>query len=126
MTIQYGNNVYLPPSPVIPPFLVISAITKSNNAVVTVSTSNQYIVGQVIYFNVPFTYGMFQINGLTGLILGVDATNLIFTTDINSSQFDTFSVPLSGEMPATLAPAGARNEYNTLNVPFHSQGNTGN
>lgn len=127
MTIQYGANTYLPPSPVIPKFLSISAITKASTAVVTVTTSNQYIAGQLVYFSVPFDYGMFQINGITGEILSVDGTNLIFTVSINTTQFDAFSVPVGGEQPATLAPAGARNEYNISTVPFHSEnGQIGN
>jgi len=127
VSIQYGNNIYLPPSPVIPKFLVISAITNASNAVVTVTTSNQYIAGQLVYFSVPFDYGMFQINGLTGEILSVDGTNLIFTVSINTTQFDAFSLPIGGQQPATMSPAGARNEYNTLTAPFHSQnGQIGN
>lgn len=127
MATQYGNNIYLPPSPVIPKFLVISNISNSSNAVVTVTTLNQYIAQQIVYFSVPFDYGMFQINGLSGEILSVDSTNLIFTVKINTTQFDAFSIPVGGEQPATLAPAGARNEYNILTVPFHSQnGQIGN
>jgi hypothetical protein len=126
MTVQYGANVFLPPSPVIPPFLVITNITRAVNAVVTVSTANQYVVGQVVYFSVPFSYGMFQINGLTGKILTVNNTNLIFTTNINSTFFDAFVLPVGGEQPATLAPSGASNIYNNTTVPFHSEGNFGN
>ena len=119
-------NTYLPPSPVVPPFLLISNITRASNAVVTVSTTNQYVPGQVVYFSVPFSYGMFQINGLPAKVQLVDATNLIFTMDINTILFDTFVVPVGGEQPATLAPSGASNIYNNTTVPFHSQGNTGN
>ncbi len=126
MSIQYGNNIYLPPSPVIPPFLLISDITRASNAVVTVSTTNEYVAGQVVYFSVPFTYGMFQINGLSSKILKVDVTNLIFTMDINTILFDAFTIPLSGEQPASLSPSGANNIYNNTTVPFHSEGNFGN
>ena len=127
MSTQYGNNIFLPPSPVIPAFLLISNITRANPCVVTVSTPNSYIAGQVVYFSVPFDYGMFQINGLSGQILVVDVTNLIFTININTLQFDTFVVPVGGEQPASLAPSGARNEYNVTTVPFHSlNGQIGN
>ena len=67
MSLQTGANTFLPPSPVIPQFLLISDITRSNPMVVTVSTSNSYIVGQKVYFSVPFDYGMFQVNGLTDI-----------------------------------------------------------
>lgn len=127
MSAQYGANTYLPPSPVVPPFLVITNITNSPNAVVTVSTANQYIAGQVVYFSVPFSYGMFQINGLSSTIQSVDVTNLIFTMDINTTLFDAFTVPVSGEQPATLSPSGAHNIYNITTVPFHAlNGTVGN
>jgi len=120
-------NTYLPPSPVMPPFLLITNITRASNAVVTVSTTNQYVAGQVVYFSVPFSYGMFQINGLSSKILLVDVTNLIFTMDINTLLFDTFAAPVGGEQPATLAPSGASNIYNNTTVPFHSlNGTVGN
>ncbi len=121
-------NTFLPPSPVVPPFLIITGITNAVRAVVTVSTPNTYIIGQVIYFSVPFPYGMFQINALTALITAVDVTNLIFTTDMNTTQFDPFIIPSFGqEQPATLSPSGARNIYNTLNEPFHAKnGQVGN
>lgn len=120
MTVQYGNNIYLPPSPVVPPFLLITNITQAINASVTVSTTNEYVPGQVVYFSVPFTYGMFQINSLSGEILSVDLTNLIFTVNVNTTLFDAFIVPVSGEQPATLSPSGAHNLYNNTTVPFHA------
>lgn len=127
MSAQYGANTYLPPSPVVPPFLLITNITRASNAVVTVSTTNQYVAGQVVYFSVPFTYGMFQINGLSAMILTVDVTNLVFTMDINTILFDTFTVPVSGEQPASLSPSGAHNLYNVTSVPFHAlDGTVGN
>lgn len=127
MSVQYGNNIYLPPSPVVPPFLLITNITRASNAVVTVSTANTYVVGQVVYFSVPFTYGMFQINSLSSTIQSVDVTNLIFTMDINTILFDTFTVPISGEQPATLSPSGSHNLFNNTTVPFHAlDGTVGN
>ncbi len=117
-----GNNIYLPGSPVAPAFLVISEITQATQMVVTVTTPNQYIVGQNIYFSIPFPYGMFQLNGLIGNIISVDATNLIFTIAINSTQFDPF-VLASGvrvQQPATVSPQGSRNTFNFVQLPFHA------
>lgn len=124
MSITYGNNIYLPGSPVVPMFLIISSITRANPAIVTVTTPNSFVVGQRFYFSVPFDYGMFQINTLSGEILVVDVTNLIFTINIDTIQFDSFSIPSGGEQPATVSPSGSRNLTN-LNTnlklePFHS------
>lgn len=121
-----ANNVYLAPSPVSPPFLLISAITRAAQAVVTVTATNTYVVGQLCYFSVPFTYGMFQMNGKTGKIINIVGLN--FYMDIDSSQFDTFAVPSFGqEQPASLCSAGSRNIYNNTTVPFHAlDGSVGN
>jgi hypothetical protein len=123
---QNGNNVYLPGTPVAPMFLVITAITNANPMQVTVSTPNAWIVGQLGYFSIPFDYGMFQLDGLTGEIVSVDSTNLIFKVAIDSNLFDRFTVPSSGEKPATMSSAGSRNTYNFSSLPFHSVGNAGN
>ena len=120
MTVTYGNNTYLPPSPVVPMYLTISSVTNANPMVVTVSTPNSYIAGQVSYFSVPFDYGMYQLNAITAQIISVDVTNLIFTVAIDSSQFDPFITPSSGEQPATISSAGARNTYNFLTLPYHA------
>lgn len=127
MTIQ-ENNPYLAPSPVIPRFLLISNITNASTCVVTVTTPNTYVVGQLVRFFVPPDYGMFQINDLQGLITSIDVTNLIFSVAIDTTQFDSWVTPSSGNpAPATISPAGSRNSYNTLNIPFHSlDGSVGN
>ena len=121
-------NIFLAPSPVAPHFLLITDITNAVNAQVTVSTTNLYVVGQLVHFFVPFDYGMEQIDSLTGKILTVDSTNLIFTVNINTTQFDVWVTPASGEpAPASISPAGSRNIYNTTTVPFRSlDGSVGN
>lgn len=125
-----ATNTYLAPSPVIPMFLNITAITNSYPCQLTTSTSNIYIIGQLVRFSVPSDYGMFQINGLTGQIVSVDPTNLIFNINIDTTQFDPFVTPTPGPFvpqPATLSPAGSRNIYNFTNSPFHSKnGSVGN
>ena len=130
MTYSQGNNIYLPPSPVAPMFLLISSISNSKTMVVTVSTPNQYVAGQIVVFTVPFSYGMYQANELEGQIISVDSTNLVFTVNIDSSNFDPFTAPPAGiyyERPASLASAGCRNVYNYTTLPFHAiNGSTGN
>lgn len=122
-----SSNVYLPISPVAPPFLLISNITQAVNAVITVTTANSYVVGQVIHLTVPWDYGMYQANQLNCTIISVDNTNLIITTDLNTQNFDAFTSPSSTAIPASLSPAGSRNLYNISYVPFHSvDGSIGN
>ncbi len=138
-SLQKGNmvpnnaNMYLPGVIAIPSSMNITAITNDYPMVVTVivnpiTESNTYIPGQLVRLTVPRTYGMFQANGLVGQILAIN--NLDFSLNIDSRQFDIFSVPSGNkEQPASLAPSGSRNlEYNnsTSKVPFQSLNNIGN
>lgn len=120
-------NTYLPGTIVIPYFLTITAITNSNPAIVTVVQSNTYIIGQLVYFSVPHTYNMFQIDGRVGQIVAINGLQL--SVNIDTTGFDPFIVPLTGEQPATISPAGSRNlEFNnsTNQVAFQNLNNIGN
>ncbi len=127
-----ANNVYLPPSPVVPGFLLISAITNTYPMVVTIINSiyNTYVVGQLVTLTVPNSYGMFQANEKTAPILYIDGTN--FYLDLDSRKFDVFVIPSPSTLPppsrpASLAPGGSRNIYNSTQEPFQSlNGNVGN
>jgi hypothetical protein len=126
-------NVYLPGTIAIPSSLNITAITQDYPMVCTivvnsVTESNTYIAGQVVRLFVPYTYGMFQANGLQGKILSVSGSNI--SLDIDSRNFDVFAIPASNaEQPASLAPCGSQNlEYSNLtdSVGFQSLNNRGN
>lgn len=129
-------NQFLPVVNTIPNALVITAITKAMPMVVTttlVNTApnprvNTYRSGMNVKLYVPKPYGMYQANGLVGTIL--DVTGNVFTLGLDSSLFDTFTVPVTlVESPASLSPAGSRNlEYDnfTNDVPFQNLNNIGN
>lgn len=126
-----ANNIFLRPSPVVPGMLLISAISNSNPMVVTIVDSiyNTYVAGQLVCLTVPPQYGMFQANELTAKIIAIDGDD--FSLNVNSTNFDVFSIPGDSlpppSRPASLAPAGSRNSYETRQTPFHSlNGNQGN
>jgi hypothetical protein len=123
-----------------PKFLYITGISQATNAVVTTSTNHNYVVGQLVHFSVPSSFGMSQINQLTGQITAVGAVNSpgtglfnTFTVNINTSGFTAFAFPASSGSPtttlfATVAPAGQQVQnlgfppvqtgYNFSYVPF--------
>ena len=125
-----------------PRFLYVTAISQATAAVVTTSENHNYVVGQLVHFSVPSSFGMSQINQLTGQITAVGATNSPgtglfnqFTVNINSSAFTPFAFPASSGSPtttlfATVAPAGQQVQnlgtppvqtgYNFNYVPFHN------
>lgn len=128
-----NSDTYLAGTIVIPSALEIAAITNANPMVVTATVdmatqANTYVVGQLVLLTVPYSYGMFQANQLTGQIIAING--LVFTLNIDSSQFDVFSIPSPATQgPASFSPAGSRNltlNNNTLKVPFQNLNNVGN
>jgi hypothetical protein len=111
-----------------PEFLYITNISQAASAVVSTSVdpSLHYVVGMKIYFSIPASYGMTQMNGLTGTITavnGVEASVNVgaynLTVNINSSAFTAFAWPASTSSPtaqlfATLSPAGASTQYDPV------------
>ena len=97
-----------------PQFLFVTAISKATQAVVTFSVdpSAYYVAGMKLHFSIPYSFGMYEMNQLTGKILSVNAATYQVTVDIDSSAFTTFAFPASSATPtaqlfATVAPAGA-------------------
>lgn len=124
-------------SAVDPEYLYITEITKAVQAVVrtSVDPSPYYVVGNKIHFSIPSSFGMSQMNQLTGTIIAISSTNYTLTVDIDSSAFTAFAFPASTASPtaqlfATLAPAGSQTSYFPLTMtqwgyefqktPFHT------
>jgi hypothetical protein len=120
-----------------PEYLYITEITKASSAVIrtSVDPSSYYVVGMKIRFSVPSSYGMTEINNLTGTITAVSSTNYTLTVDIDSTAFTTFAFPASASSPtaalfATLSPAGSQTSFNPVTLvqtgyefqkaPFHT------
>jgi hypothetical protein len=92
-----------------------------------ITASNTYIAGQLVRLNIPFGYGMQQANGLIPQITNVSGSTI--TVNVDSTLFDAFSVPISGERPASLSPAGSKNlsfSNVTSQIAFQSLNNIGN
>jgi len=105
-------------SAVEPGFLYVTEITQAASAVVrfSVDPTSHYALGMKIRFSVPSSFGMIEINGLTGTVTAVSAANYTLTVDINSTAFTAFAFPLTTASPtaalfATIAPAGASTQY---------------
>lgn len=106
-----------------PEFLYITEITQATQAVIrtSVDPTNHYVVGMKINFSVPQSFGMTQINDLTGKIVAVSSANYTVTVDIDSSAFTAFAFPASTASPtaalfATYAPAGASTQFDPVTL----------
>ncbi len=111
-----------------PEFLYVTNISQATQAVVSLSVnpSSYYAVGMLVHFSVPPSFGMYQMNQLTGKIVAVNAVAASgaiaaynITVDIDSSAFTAFAFPASTSSPtaalfATIAPAGARTQYDPV------------
>lgn len=119
--------------PVEPEYLYVTNISKATQAVVTVSIKHDYVVGQIVHFSVPSSYGMSEIDQVSAKIVAV--TDYTMTLDLDTSGYTTFAFPASSSVPtvqefATLSNAGQRTQqdyvtgeqtgYNFSSVPFHT------
>lgn len=127
-----------------PEYLYVTNISKAASAVISTSVdpSSFYVVGMKIKFSVPKSFGMSEIDQLTGTITAVNAVaasgsigayNL--TVNIDSTAFTTFAWPITSLSPigtlfATLSPAGSQTSffpvtqvqwgYDFQKQPFHT------
>lgn len=127
-----GNFAVIPFDPIYyPRRRSISNITQASQAIVTLTVTHGYTVGQAVRFYVSPVNGMYQINNLIGNITAIDTTNNTITVDINTSAFNAFvfnvntSVPFT---PAQVVPVGedtALAQQNNQNILADATINTG-
>ncbi len=105
-----------------PPYRYITAITQASSAVITLSVTHQFTVGQQVRIIVPTAFGMTQMNNQTGIITAINTTTNTITVNIDSSGFTAFAFPTSavaalGVSPALVVPVG-EGAVNTTAMPF--------
>lgn len=91
----------------------ITAITQATSAVVTLSVTHGFTVGQVVRFIIPTItstyFGMTELDGQTGTITAINTTTNTITVDIDTSSYTAFAFPLTttpGFTPAQVVPVG--------------------
>lgn len=120
-----------------PPYLYITSISQASQAVVrtSVNPARYYVEGMMIYFSVPRSFGMVEINAKMAKILSIDEATYEMTVDLDTSSYTAFAFPASTGSPttrlfATLASSGQRTQqdqltgvytgYNFDKAPFHT------
>lgn len=81
----------------------ITSISQATSAVVVLSVTHGYQVGQQIRLSVPAAYGMIQMDGLQATITAVNTSTNSITLNVNSSAFNAFVFPLAAAVPFTPA-----------------------
>lgn len=89
----------------------ITAITAAASAVITLSVTHGYVVGEKVKVYVPAAFGMTQINGQLGTITAINTATNTITVDIDSSAYTAFAFPTSATAAAGMSfphivPAG--------------------
>ena len=91
----------------------ISKVTQAESAVISMTVTHGYTVGQKVKFVVPSSFGMTQLDGKTATITAV-STDLLtnvntITVDLDTRSFTAFAFPLTADVPfspALVVPLG--------------------
>lgn len=97
----------------------ITKITQAAQAVVSMSVTHGYKVGQLVRMVVPAVFGMTEMDGLKATIVAIntattEATGNTITLNVDSSAFTAFAFPVSAVSPFTFAqvvPMGEDTPY---------------
>lgn len=81
----------------------ITSISKASSAVIVMSVTHGFTVGQKVRLRVPAAFGMVEMNDRQATITAINTTTNAITVDVDSSAFTTFSFPLTAAVPFTPA-----------------------
>jgi hypothetical protein len=112
------SNPAIAPQDYQPSRFVISAITPGATTTVTMTPSTtggttvnpNYVIGQLVRFNIPKSYGIQQINEQTGYVLSIPSSTQV-VVNINSSFYDAFiSSPTDTSQDPQIVAVGDINQ----------------
>lgn len=94
----------------------ISDITQAAQALVTTVDPHTFVLGNQVQFSIPQQWGMYQLDGLKGLVIEIPADDQ-FVVDINTLTFNAFVTPSPPAFvvidPAQVAGIGDQNYGNS-------------
>ncbi len=82
-------NVSIQPQFYAPWRFVISDITRGMTTLVETSIDHNYVIGQQIRFIIPASFGIIQLNEVTGYVIEIPNTNEVIV-DIDSRFMDAY------------------------------------
>lgn len=97
---------------------VITSISQAASAVIVMSVTHGFTVGQKVRINVPKECGMVEMNGLLGTITAINTATNSITVDINSSGFSAFTFPTSAQAAAGVSYAQVVPVGEAATAPF--------
>ena len=78
-------------------------VTQAAAAVITMSVTHGYTVGQEIRIRIPAAYGMVEFNNVNATVTAINTANNTVTVDVDSTAFTAFIFPAPGAFPFTQA-----------------------
>lgn len=97
------NSDYYSPSE-----FVISAISQGVLTTVTMATNTNFVIGQLVRFIIPPSFGIRGLNGQSGYVVSIPSANQV-TVNINSNGMDAYILS-SATTVAQILPIGDINQ----------------
>jgi hypothetical protein len=98
------SNVPIQPQFYQPNVFFISSITQGITTLVTTTTDQNFVIGQLIRFIIPQAFGIRQLNEQEGYVIRIISPTQV-VVDINSTQMDPFQTSTFTTQPQIL-PVG--------------------
>lgn len=80
----------------------ISTLTLGPTTVVTTTANHNYVIGQLVRLLIPQSNGTYQLNGRTGYVVSIPASNQV-EVNISSLKLSAFTTTTDPTQPQILA-----------------------
>lgn len=94
-------NVPINPEFYQPRFWFISTITRGRTTLVTTTQSQDFVIGQLVRFIIPPSFGIRQLNEKQGFVISIPSSTQV-EVDIDSSFMDSFTSSSATTQPQIL------------------------
>ncbi len=84
-----------------PRFWFISTITRGRSTTVTTTVDQDFVVGQLVRFIIPTSFGIRQLNERQGYVTSIPSTTQV-VVDIDSTAMDAFTSSSATTQPQIL------------------------
>lgn len=121
------TNPTIQPQDYAPSLFEITDISLGRQTTVTTAEAHNYVVGQLVRFLIPLTYGTFQLNEQTGYVISIPSDTQVVVDIDTSLNYDAFVAnPSYGPTPPTINAVGDINtgiisstgsNLSTTNIP---------
>lgn len=95
-------NVPINPQFYQPRFWFISSITNGPATTVNTTVIQDFVIGQLVRFVIPPTFGIRQLNEMQGYVIAINSPTQV-VVNIDSSMMDLFTTSSSAAQPQILA-----------------------